>query len=376
MKASADGLKNLFALIIGNFGGKLAGLVNRADDREILVISAAGFKVVLTKARRNMNNTGTVFGGYKLAGKDPESAFFFQVVEIREHRLISHADKIGAFHRADPGSVFQLFFIAAEQRLRQNIFLPVFFHNRIINVFADGQHEVGRQRPGRGGPDQHFHTVFKREHNGYGIVGLVLIALIDLEVGQRGFGSPGIRQDAVVLINKPFFPELFEVVDDAFHKRQIHGLVIVTEIHPAADALKHLDPDAGIFENVRAAEIVKLFDAVFLNLFAAGNAKLLFGRHFGRQTVAVPPQTPLDLFAVHRLITGDNVFNVRNHNMSVVRRTVGKRRAVVKNEFGGTVAVVNGFFKSFVFVPELEDFFLDFDKVGLGLNFLIMFSHQ
>lgn len=49
----------------------------------------------------------------------------------------------------------------------------------------------------------------------------------------------------------------------------------MTEIHPAADALKHLDPDAGIFENVRAAEIVKLFDAVFLNLFAAGNAKLL-----------------------------------------------------------------------------------------------------
>ena len=83
------GLKHLFARIIGNFGSEFAGFVDRTDNREVFVISAAGFKVILTKARRNMNNTGTVFGGYKLAGKNPESAFFFQVFEIREHRLIT-----------------------------------------------------------------------------------------------------------------------------------------------------------------------------------------------------------------------------------------------------------------------------------------------
>ena len=61
--------------------------------------------------------------------------------------------------------------------------------------------------------------------------------------------------------------------------------------------------------------------------------------------------------------------------MAIVRRAVGKRRTVIKHEFGGAVAIADGFFKSLVFVPKSEDFFFDFDKVGFGLDLGIMCSH-
>ncbi len=84
----------------------------------------------------------------------------------------------------------------------------------------------------------------------------------------------------------------------------------MVKINPAADTLKHIHPNAGIFQYVGTAEIIKFFNAVFFNLFAAGNAKLFFGRHFSREAVAVPPQTAFDFFAVHGLETGDNVFHI------------------------------------------------------------------
>ena len=73
------------------------------------------------------------------------------------------------------------------------------------------------------------------------------------------------------------------------------------------------------------------------------------------------------------LKTGHDILNIRNHNVAVVRRAVGKRRAVIKDKLGGTVAVVNGFFKSVVFFPEFENVFFNFNKVRLSLYFCIMF---
>ena len=164
-------------------------------------------------------------------------------------------------------------------------------------------------------------------------------------------------------------------MNDAFHKRQIHGFVIVGKIYPAADPLEHIDPDVGIFQYVLTAEIVEFFNPELFDLFAAGNAELLFRRHFGRQAVAVPAQAAFNLFAAHGLKTGDHVFDIRHHDVPVVRGAVGKRRSVIKNELGRAVAVMNRFFKSFVFFPEFENAFLQFGKIRFCLLFSIMFRH-
>ena len=150
----------------------------------------------------------------------------------------------------------------------------------------------------------------------------------------------------------------------------------MAEINPAADALKHIDPNSGILQNVGTAKIIKLFNSEFLNLLASGNAKLFFGRHFGRKAVTVPAKATLDFFTVHGLKAGDHVLNIRDHYMAVVRRAVGKRRAVIEYELGGTVTITYGFFKSLVFFPKSENFFFNFNEVRLSLNVCIMFRHQ
>ena len=83
------GFKHLLSFVVRNFGGKLAGLVHRADDRKIFVIGAAGVKVVLTETRRDMHHAGAVFNGNKLARQHFERAFFLQPRKIGEHRLIA-----------------------------------------------------------------------------------------------------------------------------------------------------------------------------------------------------------------------------------------------------------------------------------------------
>ena len=83
------GLKHLFARIIGNFGSEFAGFVDRTDNREVFVIGATGFKVVLPETGGDMNDAGAIFGRNELARQNPERAFFLQMFEIREHRLIT-----------------------------------------------------------------------------------------------------------------------------------------------------------------------------------------------------------------------------------------------------------------------------------------------
>ena len=59
--------------------------------------------------------------------------------------------------------------------------------------------------------------------------------------------------------------------------------------------------------------------------------------------------------------------------MSVMRRAVGKRRTVVKNELRGAVAIMHGFFKGLVFFPEIQDIFFHFGKIDFSIQFRIIF---
>lgn len=70
------GLKDLFSLVIGNFGGKFAGFVHRADDREIFIISTAGLKVVLSEAGGDMDDAGTRLPLTQILRSEPGTRLF------------------------------------------------------------------------------------------------------------------------------------------------------------------------------------------------------------------------------------------------------------------------------------------------------------
>ena len=78
--------------------------------------------------------------------------------------------------------------------------------------------------------------------------------------------------------------------------------------------------------------VVEFGDAKIGNGLATRDAELPFGFGFGRQTVAVPPESTLDAFAAHRAIPRDGVFDEASQQVAVVRQAIGKRRPVIKHE--------------------------------------------
>ena len=58
--------------------------------------------------------------------------------------------------------------------------------------------------------------------------------------------------------------------------------------------------------------------------------------------MSIPAETTLYSVALHGLETRHHVFGVTGKKVAVVRKAVGKRRAVVEHEFFGVTAGIDG----------------------------------
>ena len=64
----------------------------------------------------------------------------------------------------------------------------------------------------------------------------ILVVQAGLEIGQRRVADGGIRHDLVSLVDEILFPQRLEDPPYALHVPRLHGLVIILEIDPAAEA--------------------------------------------------------------------------------------------------------------------------------------------
>ena len=78
-----------------------------------------------------------------------------------------------------------------------------------------------------------------------------------------------------------------------------------------------------------------------------------------RQTVAVPAESAFAIFSEHGLVTGNDILDRTCEKVPVVGQTGGERRTIVKDVFRIAFAVLKGFFKRAVLLPELERGFFD-----------------
>ncbi len=153
-----------------------------------------------------------------------------------------------------------------------------------------------------------------------------------LEVRDRRLRRPGVRHDAVALVEQPLAPQLVERPHDALHEGEIHRLVVVLHVHPAGLALDVALPLRRVLHHRAAAVGVEARDAVLEDAVAAGQAEVLLGAHLGREAVAVPAEAALDAAAAHRAVARHDVLDVAGQEVPVVRQPVGEGRAVVEDE--------------------------------------------
>ena len=91
---------------------------------------------------------------------------------------------------------------------------------------------------------------------------------------------------------------------------------------------------------------------------------------FDRQTVGIPAEAAFNILAAHGLVTGDDVFDRTGEQVSVVGQTGSERRAVIEDEFFSVFTLVEGFFESVIFLPQLQDLLLHRRKIDLIGNAL------
>ena len=350
------------AFVFRNQRSEFAFRIDGADTGN--AVGFAGDAVVFTEQRSGMNNTRTVFRADIIRVDDPVcavgdevkafldllifaafdqvAAFGFFAEEVREERFVTHSQQIFAFaaRRDFRHGVFLV--ICTETRFRQNVEIIAVLDFDIVNIRSGGKRHVGRQSPRGGSPRQNVGVLFADyfEPDGNGVVDNFLVALIGFEVGQRRGAAGAVRQNLVAFVDQSLIPEILEHVPDGFHVLGVHGAVSVAEIDPAAHAGYDGFPFGGVTENNGAAGLIEFGDAVIFDLFFAGKMKLFFHFIFNRQTVAVPAEGAVAVFAQHGLVTGNHVFNRTGEQMSVMRQSGGKRRAVVNDKLIFAFAVL------------------------------------
>ena len=133
------------------------------------------------------------------------------VGEVVEQRAVAAADQLGARDRADllgrpRARSAYLAATASPSRKR----LPVALEDGVVELGADGEGEVGGQRPGvvvhTTAPSTIRGCVARVELEGHRhrrvLAVAVGVVLAGLEVRQRGLALPAVRQDPVALVER------------------------------------------------------------------------------------------------------------------------------------------------------------------------------
>src|SRR5262245_50905184 len=158
----------------------------------------------------------------------------------------------------------------------------------------------------------------------------------------------------MTFIYEAFVPQLLESPPHGLHEWEVHRAIVITEIHPASHAADGFLPFLGIAQNDFATLSVEASDAEAFNIAFAVEAQCLLDFHFDRQAVAIPAKAPFDVAATHSPESRNNVLDRARKEMAIMRKSSGKRRAVVKNERRLMECLSKRFSKNLLLVPEVE----------------------
>ena len=273
------------------------------------------------------------------------------VFEIREDRFVVEADEIVAFAFHQDRVFFRLAIIGRNTFFCKDIGVirVAILEEAVIDVRTDADGEIFRQRPRRGRPDADVGGDVRRNvefgirefhADGDGWILHVFIVLVGLEIGERRRELPAVRHDAVRLIDAALVPKLFEDPPDGFHVGGIHGLVTVFEIDPTAHAVDGLLPFVDICQNHGTAFFIEDINAGLHDGVGARKTEFILRKCFDWKTMAVPTECAFDVFAAHRLIARNDVFNRSREQMTVMGQAGREGRSVIENERPGVLTLI------------------------------------
>ena len=230
---------------------------------------------------------------------------------------------------------------------------------------------VGRNGPGRGGPDDDAGALGQagQAERGGQLVGVLdiegdidgigfLVLILDFRFGQRRSAIEAPVDRLQPLEDKATLNHLRQRADFTGLVGEVHGLVGVVPVTQNAETnevgLLPFDLLGGIGAAAFAGQLGGL-------VFAKGGLDLVFDG----QPMAVPARHVRSIEASQRLGADDHVLDDLVHRMTDMDVAVGVRRAIVQDEFGAALADLPQLPIQVDAVPALQNLRLALGQTGL-----------
>ena len=220
------------------------------------------------KAGAQVDDAGAVLSGHEVGRQHLVGVRAGRLDQEVEQRRVPAPDQLGPGDGAGPGPAGQVLLVVAQPGLADVGPLAVALKHGVRDVGSDGQGEVGRQRPRRGGPDRD--PLLRPAVGGHEVEPhrqrLVLPVAVDvvhpgLGVAQRRLAPPAVRQHPEPLVDETLVVQGLEGPHDALHVGQIERLVVVGEVDPAGLPGDVALPVLGVLQHRRPARLVELVHA-------------------------------------------------------------------------------------------------------------------
>ena len=327
-------------------------------------------KVVHAVGGGGMNDAGAVLRADEVRRHHAERVAAGHVEKV-EQPLVAGAHQVPALHRLRHAAVR-----IAEQGFqpggRDDQRLVPGFHERVVDVFPDRQKQVGRQRPGRGGPHQEAgvgQAGQAEAHRDGGILHL-LVAQRHLVGGQRGADAWVVGHHLVALVDESLVPDLPEQVPGRLDVPVVEGVVGLLEVDPVSHAPGHGLPLADVGHHGFAALAGEFGDAHLpFDFLLVEDPEFLLDLVLHRQAMGVPSPLAGGVVPAHGLVAGVDILERPRQDMVDARPAVRGGGALVETEPWPALALLEGFLEDRFAVPEFEDLCLQCGPVVAAADF-------
>jgi len=241
----------------------------------------------------------------------------------------------------------------------------------ILEFRMDGYGQVGGQRPGRGGPDDHGYRFpgQLRHRSGYVVPqgelnvdrrGFV-VGVLDLGLSQRSHTGRAPVDRLLALVETAVFGEGRQLAGGDPFIEVVHGEIRVIPFSHDAQALELLTLHLHEFCRILAAQFAH-FGFGDLVLF---RTQILLNLQFDGQPVAVPSRDVGRFEAAHAFAFQDDILQDLVEGMADVDMTVGIGRAVMEYVFRLVLACVSHFVIESHTIPFSHNLHFFLCEIGL-----------
>ena len=188
-----------------DIGQELSVEADRVLERDALFLAEA--QVVYAVQRRRVHHASSFLRGDEIRIDHVVGASLLGD-GVRVQGFVLEAYEVAALHAFDH---VRRLLEHHEPRLGQDQELVAFLHLDVVDVVADRERDVARQRPGRGGPreDRRSGVVLEPEPDVDARIGhVVAVALSQLVTRQRGGAAGAVRGDAEASVDEVLLPHL------------------------------------------------------------------------------------------------------------------------------------------------------------------------